>query len=97
KNEATERGFTEFGGSHTATSSGFIPTGETAAFVIAGDDLGLRFRLSRIFEGDHWFAKRNVVQLAPVASSESFLSGALTLSAELVARFTTGLERKPAF
>ncbi len=96
KNEATERGFTEFGGTHSAVH-GFVPTGETAAFIIAGDDLSARFQLSRLFAGDHWFAQKNVVQLVPAQTSEPFLSGALGLSGELISRFTTGLERKPAF
>ena len=52
KNEATERGFTEFGGLHGSNHSGFIPTGETAAFILAGDDLASRFELIRLFEGD---------------------------------------------
>jgi len=39
RNEATDRGFTEFGGVHGATHGGFIPTGETAAFILAGANL----------------------------------------------------------
>ena len=51
RNEATERGFTEFGGWHGTTHGGFIPTGETAAFLLAGDELAGRFAVSRLFEG----------------------------------------------
>ena len=42
KNETTNRGFTEFGGIKGTTHGGFIPTGETAAFLIAGEDIGLK-------------------------------------------------------
>jgi hypothetical protein len=97
RNEATERGFTEFGGWHGATHGGFIPTGETAAFLLAGDDLAGRFAVSRLFEGNHPFARHNVVHLSPASSAEPYLSGALTLSPEYLARFTTGVDRKPAF
>jgi hypothetical protein len=97
KNEATERGFTEFGGLHGATHGGFIPTGETAAFILAGDDLAARFELTRIFENDHAFARHNILHLASVNASESLFSGALTISREHRHLFTTGIECKPNF
>ncbi|HET9439500.1 MAG TPA: ATP-binding protein [Longimicrobiales bacterium] len=97
RNDATERGFTEFGGWHSAQHGGFLPTGETAAFLIAGDDLAGRFEVSRYFEGDHLFARHNVLRLASAAATEPHLSGALCLSDEYRYRFTTGAERKPNF
>jgi hypothetical protein len=97
RNEATERAFTEFGGCRAEAHGGFVPSGETAAFIIAGDDLAARFHLSRLFEGDHRFARQSLVHLAPTAPGEPLLGGALTLSGELLARFTTGVERKPSF
>jgi hypothetical protein len=97
KNEATERGFTEFGGVHGTTHGGFIPTGETAAFILAGDDLAPRFELTRLFEGDHFFARHNILHLASVNTGESLLSGALTISREHRQLLTTGIESKPNF
>jgi ATPase family associated with various cellular activities (AAA) len=97
KNEATDRGFTEFGGVHGATHGGFIPTGETAAFILAGDDLATRFEVTRIFEGDHFFARHNILHLSAVNPSESLLSGAITISREFRHLFTTGVESKPTF
>jgi hypothetical protein len=97
RNEATDRGFAEFGGLQAVGHGGFVPTGETAAFLAAGDDLAARFRLTRLFEGDHIFARLDVLRLAPAPPGEPYLSGALTLSAEHIAHFTTGAERRPAF
>jgi len=97
KNEATERGFTEFGGLHGTTHGGFIPTGETAAFILAGEDLASRFELTRLFEGDHVFARHSILHLSPVAVGEPLLSGALTISREYLSWFTTGVARKPNF
>jgi hypothetical protein len=97
KDETTQRGFTEFGGLQGATHGGFIPTGETAAFLLAGDDLSARFDLSRLFDGDHFFARDNILHLAPVTLSEPLLSGALILSRECLNVFTTSSERKPNF
>lgn len=96
-NEATGRGFTEFGGLLGATHGGFIPTGETAAFILAGNDLAARFELMRLFEGDHFFARHGILQLSPVAANEPLLSGALTISREYISWLTTATERKPNY
>ena len=97
RNEATQRGFTEFGGMQGANHGGFIPTGETAAFLLAGEDLAARFAMTRLFEADQFLARQNVVHLSSVAPGESALSGTLMLSREHLHRFTTGLERRPGF
>lgn len=97
KNETTGRGFTEFGGLLAGTHGGFIPTGETAAFIVAGDHLATRFALTRLFEGDHLFARHNILSLSSVAPCDPPLSGALTISREYLHWFTTGVERKPNF
>lgn len=97
KNETTQRGFTEFGGLHTTNHGGFMPTGETAAFILAGDDLEARFEVMRLFEGDHFFAKHNILSLTPVDRGEPMLSGALTISREYLNWLTTGVQRKPNF
>lgn len=96
-NETTGRCFSEFGGLSGATHGGFIPTGETAAFIVAGDDLVQRFQLSRIFEGDHFFARHSILSLAPVAAGEPLLSGALTISREYLNWFTLGTQQKPNY
>lgn len=97
RNEATQRGFTEFGGMQGASHGGFIPTGETAAFLLAGDDLARRFEVTRLFEGDQFLAAGNVLHLAPVSPGESQLSGVLAISRQHLHLFTTGLERNPDF
>lgn len=97
KNDTTHRGFTEFGGVQGATHGGFIPTGETALFLLAGDNLESRFAAMRVFDGDQFLACGNVVSLAPVAPGESPLSGVLAISREYLHRFTSGVERRPSF
>lgn len=97
RNDATQRGFTEFGGVHGTSHGGFVPTGETAVFLLAGDDLEARFEAMRLFEGDHFLARHDVVRLAPVANGEPQLGGVLTISREHLHRFTTGLDRRPTY
>ena len=97
KNEATQRGFTEFGGAHGASHGGFLPTGETAMFLLVGDALEARFDAMRLFDGDHFLARHDVLHLTAVDNGEPRLSGILTLSHEYLHRFTTGLSRSPTF
>ena len=97
QNRTTARGFTEFGGVKGVSHSGFIPTGETAAFIIAGDNLTLRFEIARLFEGGHLFARQNILSLTPVIAGDPMFSGALQISHEYLNRFIAGIERKPNF
>ena len=97
KNDATERGFAEFGGWHAPSHGGFLPTGETAAFLLAGDDLAERFAVMRLFDGEHPFARLGVLRLEAAAPSEPPLAGALTIAPDWLHRFTTGEDRRPAF
>lgn len=97
KNAAIDRGFSEFGGVQGVAHGGFIPTGETAAFLVARDDLAARFALLRVFDDDNVFARLGVLRLASATSGEPTLSGALTIAPEWLHRFTTGDARRPAF
>ena len=54
-NKTLGRGYTEFGGIKGSRHSGFIPTIETALFLLAGNDLAYRFRLYKLFDPDHIF------------------------------------------
>src|SRR5439155_4508547 len=63
RNDETQRGFTEFGGVQSATSGAFAPTGETAAFLLAGDDLAGRFEVMRLFESEPLLAAKGVLHL----------------------------------
>jgi len=96
-NEELDRGYTEFGGVKGSHHGGFIPTGETAMFILAGDNLQARFSLMALFDGEHYFAKHNILSLESVAPEEPFLSGAIKVSREFIDLFTTGEMRKPNF
>ena len=62
KNSAFDRKYTEFGGVIDRHGD-FIPTGETLAFICAGDDLGKRLELLRLFAQDHVFHQRDILRL----------------------------------
>ena len=74
-----------------------VPTGETAAFLLAGRDLDRRFEVQRLFAGDHWFARESILRLAPPKEGEPFLSGRLLLDPEYIDLFTLGRVASPPF
>lgn len=97
-NKVTGRGYTEFGGVKGNKHGGFLPTLETALFVIAGEDLEKRFHTAKLFEADHVFMAHGI--LMPVKETEAgepFNSNVISLSDEYVDFFTAGKVRKPSF
>jgi hypothetical protein len=96
-NKNFDRPFTEFGGWKGTTHSGFLPTGQTAAFIVAGTDLDKRFAVTRMMEKDHFFATRNILKLENNGDNEPFLSGKLVISAEYLYKCTTGETHKPDY
>ncbi len=97
KNEKYGRGFTEFGGVKGNQHSGFIPTGETAAFVIAGNDILGKIKVINIFDPDHYFSKYKIISLDKDKSNEPILSGILSITPDYLSYFTNGTQYKPNF
>jgi AAA+ superfamily predicted ATPase len=97
KNADYDRGFTEFGGIKGQNHGGFLPTGETVAFIVAANDLQKRFGLLDIFSDDHRFRKFNILRLVLSHVEEPFLSGVISLSAEYLSYFTRGVSHQPDF
>lgn len=96
-NKNIGRVYTEFGGLKANRHSGFLPTVETALFLLGGNDLNRRFRLYALFEPDHFFSAHNILQVDAAGNSESFYSAQLAISDEYIDFFTTGNLRKPQF
>lgn len=89
--------FAEFGGRKSKNQHGFIPTGETAMFILASNNLQRRFSVSRAFEATHPFSAEKILWLEDVEKGEPVLSGALIVSKEILELVTTGKYRKPVF
>lgn len=92
-----ERVHTEFGGIKGTAHSGFLPTGETALFLLAGNDIGRRFKAQQLFDADHLFRRHNIVYLSSAPPHEPFFCGQLMINEEYVDLFTGGKIRKPVF
>lgn len=97
RHEALDRGFTEFGGLRSQGHNGFLPTGETAMFLLAGTHLARRFALHRLFDGSHFFARHGILSLHRSNADEPLWSGQLCISREYLDYFTTGRSNPPPF
>lgn len=96
-NQVIARGFTEFGGWKGKGHSGFLPTCETAAFILAGDSLAKRFAVMRLFQPDHYLCKQQIIKVEHSASGEPFLSAMLMMTVEYLNRLTLGRHDKPDY
>lgn len=88
----------QLGGVRGKQHRGILPTGETALFLMSGEDLEKRRELyETYFTGNHWLFADNILHLEPPPPGEPRLSGKLTMAEEYVELFLTGKMGKPAF
>ena len=76
--------FPQLGGVRGKDSRLFIPTGETALFLLAGNDLDKRLRYQQLFNNDHLFSKSNVLWLEPAPAGEPRTSGKIIMTTVLM-------------
>ncbi len=96
-NAALGRGYSEIGGWRGKSHAGFLPTCETAVFLLAGADLALRFQHARLFRDEHFFTRSGMLKFENQASGEPMLGAALLLSNEYLQRLSDGEEHKPDY
>lgn len=96
KNTIYDKKFTEFGGVPHA-APGFIPTGETALFLLAGTDLAQRFAVYPLLAKDAFFAKNAILKLEPINRNDPFMDGRLAIASGYAEYFATGEFLKPDF
>jgi len=97
RNAHYDRPYTEFGGRPAKGHAGFLPTGETALFLLAGGDLARRLPYQTALWADSPLAAARLVQLDPAEPYEPPLSGALTVPPEALALLTTGERPRPHY
>ncbi|MBL0741121.1 ATP-binding protein [Chryseolinea lacunae] len=89
--------FAEMGGVKVSNHRGMLPTGETALFILGGNDIEKRFEVSHYFSPEHFFAREDILVLESLREGEPRLSGRIILKQELVDLFTLGSITKPSF
>ncbi len=98
RNQMFDRGFTEFGGIQGQRHGGFIPTIQTALFILAGDDMAPHLSARAFFESDHPFQREGILDLdINMNSSEPFTSTPLRLSHDAFSLFTRGRDSEPEY
>lgn len=85
------------GGIRGKNFRGFLPTGETVLFLLAGENLHRRFQVQQFFEADHLFARNRILWLEDVPAGEPIMSGKIVLAQEYVELFTSGKITRPHF
>lgn len=80
QNTAIGRRFTEFGGLLGQSHAGFLPTAETAMFLLAGNHRARRIALAPLFRGDHPLLRRGLLSIEHRHPEEPPLAGLLRLT-----------------
>ncbi|MEM7104658.1 MAG: ATP-binding protein [Bacteroidota bacterium] len=97
KNVVYDRVYTEFGGLKGAKHSGFIPTCETAVFLLGGRNMEDRLSVMKLFEQDQPLFNYNILKFNRDNVDEPMLSNALNISREYLNYLTNGEKYKPDF
>ena len=97
RNEMNGQVFTEFGGLKGNVHRGFLPTCETAAFVLAANDLTRRFQVMEIFDEDYYLLKQKILVLDYDRTKEPSFSTPLQMGKEFLTYLTSGAPFRPVF
>ena len=93
----TSGDFPEIGGVRGKNFRGFLPTGQTAVFLLAGDDVNRRAEVEKLFWSDNDFAKRKILWLEDLPAGEPTLSGKITMAHDYIDLFLFGTAAPPHF
>lgn len=90
QNQATGRRFTEFGGVLAQSHAGFLPSVETALFLLAGGNRRERSHARALFAPEHRLIASGIVSIDHRHPEEPPASALLQLSREYIERLLTG-------
>ena len=97
RDQTIDRPFVEFGGWQGKFHQGFLPTGETLVFLLAGANLQQRLSALALFERDHAFSQHGILDIKTGEFDEAFLTAPLTITNEYFHLLTSGRCAKPDF
>lgn len=89
--------FRDIGGVRGKNFRGFLPTGETALFILAGNDFRKRFEVQELFKPTNYLAEQQILWLEELPDSEPAMSGKIIMSQEFIERVSFGTISKPRF
>ncbi|TXD85060.1 ATP-binding protein [Subsaximicrobium wynnwilliamsii] len=89
--------FPQWGGVKHTNYRGFLPTGETVQYILAGKNINKRGLVQKYFSEDHWFFSTQTVLLENVQEGVPKMSGQLIMPAETIDLLLFGEVSLPAF
>ncbi len=92
KNVTFDRGFTEFGGYLGKFHGGFLPTGETASFLIAQGDVRKRMTVYSMLSTEHVLVREGVISLGGNNVDEPSLASPIFMQERYVHHFLSDSE-----
>jgi len=75
----------------------FLPTGETALFLIAGNYLARRLEIQKLFGAENILWEKKILWLEDMQNAEPTMHGRLTLSPDYIDLLTYGTHTSPQF
>lgn len=89
--------FPEIGGMRGKNFRGFLPTGQTAVFLLAGDDWHRRQKIEQLFWQNSELVKKKILWLEELPQSEPVMSGKIIMALDYVDLFLLGTAAPPHF
>ena len=89
--------FPMLGGVRGKNSGTFLPTGETALFLLAGEDLDARLMIQELFGSKHLFSQKKIAWIEELSGGEPIMSGRIIISQDYIDTFTMGKPSPPHF
>ncbi len=96
-NTINNRNFSSFGGVPTSGAQPFMPTGETALWLLADRDLTRRFEVSALLSDQHFFQTEQILRLETLPGQAGIFGGQLVIGEHALASFCMGKRGGPAF
>jgi len=89
--------FPEIGGMRGKNFRGFLPTGQTAVFLLAGNDWHRRQKIEQLFWQNSELVKKKILWLEELPQSEPVMSGKIIMALDYVDFFLLGTAAPPHF
>lgn len=87
--------YPQLGGMRGRQHRGFLPTGETALFLLAGEDLAARLHWQAQLWGDHPLVWQGILSLEEAPNGEPPMGGRLVIDSDVAEQLLTGKVRPP--
>jgi len=89
--------FPEIGGVRGKNFRGFLPTGQTALYLLAGDDRKRQTEVEQLFWSDRHFSRKKILWLEDLPQGEPVMSGRIIMAQDYISQILFGKSAPPHF